>query len=142
MDQLTSQNNRRAGDWRARCGVQLALPTEVTPTEVVRKTSLGGAISLCVEASGLEIKQVLGAVRADKGQFSRWVGGTEGVVWPKLDALMGACGNHAPLLWMAHAAGYDLSSMRQRESLVETQLRQAQEEIHALRRALVGMAGK
>jgi len=49
----------------------------------------------------------------------RWEAGTEGVVWPKLAALMDVCGNDAPVLWMCHARGYDLHAMRKQES--ETQ---------------------
>ena len=76
----------------------------------------------------------------DKAQFSRWQSGTEGVVWPKLEKLMDACGNDAPLLWMLHQRGYDLYSLRRRESETEQQNRLLREEVAALRRVLQGSA--
>lgn len=113
---------------------QLALPTKVNPDEVSRKKSLGAAIELCAEVAGFgldkELQQRLGV---DKAQFSRWISGTEGIVWPKFCALMDSCGNDAPLLWMAHQRGYDLESMRQRESETEKALRVAHEALQAER---------
>ncbi|AVR10282.1 hypothetical protein A8H31_23705 [Burkholderia thailandensis] len=74
----------------------------------------------------------------DKAQFSRWLGGTEGIVWPKFVALMDACGNDAPLLWMLHQRGFDLASLRKRESETERENRLLREENAALRRVLQG----
>jgi hypothetical protein len=119
---------------------QISLPVEVRPEEVVRKQTLGGAIELCAELGGFgldkELQQRLGV---DKAQFSRWQGGTEGVQWPKFTALMDACGNDAPVLWMLHQRGYDLHSVRRRESTLERENRELREERAALRRVL-GMA--
>lgn len=117
---------------------QLGFPSDVTVQEVLREQSLGGAISLCAKAAGLVPKQVQDAVKSDKAQYSRWVENKEGVHWPKLVALMDACGNDAPLLWMLHARGYDLSSLRRQETATERQLRIALEENAALRRVLQG----
>ena len=102
---------------------QLAIPVEVTPQEVGREYSLGGAISLCAKAAGLTPKEVQDALKADRAQFSRWTDDKEGITWAKLSALMDACGNDAPLLWMLHARGYDLHSLRKRESETEKLLR-------------------
>ena len=113
--------------------MQLGIPTDVTPTEVARKTSLGAAISLCAEAAGLEPKQIQSDLKLDKAQWSRWESGQEGVIWPKLTAVMDRCGNDAPLLWMLHARGYDLSSLRKRETETERKLREAQEELAKLK---------
>lgn len=74
----------------------------------------------------------------DKAQFSRWQSGSEGVVWPKLEKLMDVCGNDAPLLWMAYQRGFDLHSLRQRETETERQNRLLREENAALRRVLLG----
>lgn len=117
----------------------MGLPTDVTPTEVAREKTLGGAIDLCVKAAGKEPKELQIVSRSDKAQWSRWVNGQEGVVWPKLAAVMDECGNDAPVLWMLHARGYDLNSLRRRESELERELRIAREENAALRRVL--MAG-
>ncbi len=103
--------------------MQLGIPTIVTPAEVARERSLGAAIALCVKAAGKEPKELQADMHLDKGQWSRWESGGEGIVWPKLSALMDACGNDAPLLWMLHARGYDLGSLHKRESETEKQLR-------------------
>lgn len=124
--------------------MQIALPVEVTPAQVALERSLGAAIELCVKAAGLEPKQVMAQLKGpsgnslDKAQWSRWTSGQEGVIWEKLSGLMDACGNDAPLLWMLLARGYDLHSLRKRETALERELRQAREENTALRRVLQG----
>lgn len=127
--------------------MQLGIPSIVTPAEIAREKSLGGAIDLCAKAAGLEPKQVMDALKVDgkpldKAQWSRWASGQEGVVWPKFEALMDACGNDAPLLWMLHARGYDLNSLRKRESETERRLRIVEEENAALRRVLMGQTAR
>lgn len=117
---------------------QVSIPVEVSSSEVARKQSLGASIELCLELAGVEPKQAQADLKLDKAQFSRWTSGGEGVVWPRLAAVMDYCGNDAPLLWMAHARGYDLHSMRKVESEVERQNRQLREENAALRRVLMG----
>lgn len=111
---------------------QVALiPSPVTPQEVMREKSLGGAIDLCAKAAGKEPKELQIVTRSDKAQWSRWTSGAEGIVWPKFRALMDECGNHAPVLWMLHDLGYDLTSLRMRESETERKLREAEERAHA-----------
>ena len=118
---------------------QLGLPTDVSPQEIARKQSLGAAIELCAEVAGYALdKQLASDLGVDKAQFSRWTTGTEGVVWPKLRRLMDRCGNDAPVLWMLHDRGYDLHSIRRRESELERELRATREENAALRRVLMG----
>lgn len=119
---------------------QLGFPSDVSQQEVLREKTLGGAIDLCAKAAGLVPKQVQDAIGADKAQFSRWTDNKEGVLWPKFVALMDACGNDAPLLWMLHDRGYDIASLRRRESETERLLRLAREENAALRRVLQGVA--
>ena len=109
---------------------QLAIPAEIRPEEVARKQSLGDAINMCAELAGFALdKELQQQMGVDKAQFSRWTSGTEGIVWPKFMRLMDACGNDAPLLWMLHQRGYDLASIRKRESEVERELRMARETI-------------
>lgn len=66
-----------------------------------------------------------------KAQFSRWLSGTEGILWPKLENLMDKCGNDAPVLWMLHQRGYDLTSLRRRESETERLLREKTEALRS-----------
>lgn len=116
---------------------QMAIPVEVRPEEVARERTLGGAVALCAKAAGFdidsELKKKLGV---DAAQFSRWQSGQEGIVWPKFEKLMDVCGNDVPLLWMLHRRGYDIASLRKRESEIEKQLREANEQIVALKRVL------
>ena len=108
---------------------QLGLPVDITPQEVAREQSLGGAINLCAKAAGLAPKEVQDSLKADRAQFSRWTDDKEGILWPKLAALMDLCGNDAPLMWMLQVRGYDLHSLRRRESETERELRIAREEL-------------
>lgn len=113
---------------------QLALPVDIRPEEVARKASLGNAIELCAELAGFSLdKELQQQVGADKAQFSRWLSGQEGIVWPKFVKLMDVCGNDAPLLWMLHQRGYDLHSVRKRETETERRLREAEETIAQLK---------
>jgi hypothetical protein len=112
---------------------QLGFPSEVTPQEIAREKSFGGAIDLCRKAAALEPKQVTDSVRTsegkpvDKAAWSRWVNDNEGIEWPKLRQIMDKCGNDAPLLWMLHDRGYDITSLRRRETELERELREARE---------------
>lgn len=111
---------------------QLGFPSEVTPQEIAREKSLGGAIGLCAKAAGLEPKQVQDALKADKAQFSRWTDDKEGIVWSKFSALMDLCGNDAPLLWMLAHRGYDLSSLRKSETETEKENRLLKERLASM----------
>ncbi len=118
---------------------QIALPVEVRPEEVAREKTLGGAIELCAKLQGFSLdKELQQALGVDKAQFSRWHSGQEGVIWPKFVKMMDLCGNDAPLLWMMHQRGYDLHSLRRRETETERENRMLREENAALRRVLLG----
>ena len=120
---------------------QLALPVSVTPEEIARKKSLGAALELCADIAGFDKdKQLQSTLGVDRATFSRWQAGTEGIKWEKLSALMDACGNDAPLLWMLHQRGYDLHSIRRVETAVEKENRELREQLTAARRLLIGVA--
>jgi len=109
---------------------QAGIPVEVTPREIEREKSLGGAIGLCAKAAGFELDKTLQQeLEVDKAQFSRWQSGQEGIVWPKFAKLMDICGNDAPLLWMLHQRGYDLNSLRRQETELERENRLLREEL-------------
>lgn len=117
---------------------QISLPVEIAPLELAREHSLGGSIELCVKAAGYEPKEIQAGLKLDKAQFSRWISGGEGVMWPKLKQVMDYCGNDAPLLWMFYDRGYDLHSVRKLETETEKENRRLREENAALRRVLTG----
>jgi len=107
---------------------QLGIPTEITETELARTASFGESLILCAAAAGYSLdKESQLSLGVDKAQFSRWKNGKEGILWPKLRALMDACGNHAPFLWMGYHLGYDIASFKKRETELEQQLREANE---------------
>lgn len=108
---------------------QLGFPSEVSPQEVAREQTLGGAINLCAKAAGLTPKEVQDGLKADRAQFSRWTDDKEGILWPRLVALMDLCGNDAPLFWMLHTRGYDLSSLRRLETETERENRLLREQL-------------
>lgn len=111
---------------------QLGFPSEVTFQEIAREKTLGGSIGLCAKVAGLGPKQVQDALKTDKAQWSRWESGAEGIVWPKFTALMDLCGNDAPLLWMLCQRGFDLNSLRRKETDTERRLREAEERVQRL----------
>lgn len=120
---------------------QVAIPVQIRPEEVERKQTLGQALELCAELAGFSLdKELQSILSVDKAQFSRWISGTEGISWPKFVKLMDACGNDAPLLWMLTQRGYDLHSVRKRESETDRVNRALREENAALRRVLMGTA--
>jgi transcriptional regulator with XRE-family HTH domain len=113
--------------------VQMSIPMPVSVDEIGRKKSLGDAIKLCAELAGFELdKQLSDGIGVDKAQLSRWESGTEGIKWSKLERVMDKCGNDAPLLWMLYQRGYDLHTLRKRETETEKKLRLAEERIQQL----------
>lgn len=117
--------------------MQLSLPVDVSVAEIERKASLGAAITLCCDLAGLSPKQACDKMRTDKAQFSRWESGAEDILWPKLEALMDACGNDVPVMWQLQRRGYDLAALRKRESALEAECRTLREERDALKRVLL-----
>ena len=117
---------------------QLAIPIEVSPAEIARKRTLGDAINLCIELAGWEPKRAQAELKVDKAQWSRWIGGLEGVKWDRMRSLQDAAGNDVPTLWMLHDRGYDLNTVRRIESAVERENRLLREENAALKRVLTG----
>jgi hypothetical protein len=63
----------------------------------------------------------------DAGHWTRMRSGAAGIQWDKLEAICDLCGNDAPILWMLYQRGYDLHSLRKRETETERALREARE---------------
>lgn len=111
---------------------QIAFPNPVSYQELAREKTLGGAMGLCIKAGGFEPKEIIAHLKGDKAQVSRWVNDQEGILWKKLEEVMDFCGNDAPILWMLLNRGYDLRSLRKKETETEQQLREAKEQIAQL----------
>jgi len=92
-------------------------------------------MELCRKVAGLEPKQVLDHVHTsegktvDKSGWTNWKDGAAAPKWPQLVEVMDACGNDAPLLWQLHDRGYDIASLRRKETELEKELRIAREEL-------------
>lgn len=130
---LTTHHNKVA-----RSVEQLAIPIEVSPAEIARKKTLGDALNLCIELAGWEPKEAQAELKVDKAQWSRWIGGQEGIKWERMRTLQDKAGNDAPTLWMLHDRGYDLSTVRRVETEIQRENRLLREENAALRRVLTG----
>jgi len=97
---------------------------------IEQQTSLLAAIKLCISLGGFDAdKEVYKTLGIDAGHWSRIHRGEAHFPVDKLNSLMDLCLNEAPLLWLTHSRGYDLASLRRKESEVERALREAREQI-------------
>jgi hypothetical protein len=103
------------------------------PAVVIAQPTLLGAIKLCISVAGFEAdKQVYGELGIDAGHWSRITRGEAHFPVDKLPALMDLCGNEAPLIWLAHARGYDPTSLRKRETDIERENRELRDRVASL----------
>lgn len=106
----------------------------VDPSLVVAQPSFLAAIKLCISLGGFDAdKQVYAVLGIDPGHWTRILRGDAHFPVDKLIELMDLCGNEAPLIWLAHARGYDPASLRQRETETERALREVTEALNAER---------
>lgn len=116
--------------------LSLRPPMQTIDEALIRKQpTMSKALALCQTLSGLDDKAFLGekGVVKDQAQWSRILGGSaHNFPHDKLNVFMDLAGNEAPLLWLAHSRGYDLGSLRHRETETERKLRLAQEQIELL----------
>lgn len=92
--------------------------------------SLLAAIKLCISMAGFDSdKEVFMPLGIDAGHWSRICKGDAHFPVDKLTSLMDLCGNEAPLLWLINVRGYEMDSLRHKESETETKLRVANETI-------------
>lgn len=97
-----------------------------------RQKTLASAIALCIQLSGLDDKEIYLTLGIDAGHWSRIMKGDAHFPVNKLGELQDLCGNEAPLQWQIMNRGYDLFSLRKRETETEKQLRIAMETIAKL----------
>src|SRR5690606_36307413 len=104
---------------------------------IAAEPSMTKALMLCQNLSGLDDKMFYGpkGVVSSQAQWSRIMGaGQHNFPQDNLNLFMDIAGNEAPLLWLLHARGYDLNSLRKRETETERKLRIAEERIAQLER--------
>ena len=108
----------------------------IDPELIYRQPSLTKSLHLCQTLSGKDDAQFYGShgIVKDQAQWSRIMGQSGSANFPqdKLNLFMDVAGNEAPLLWLAHSRGYDITVLRQRETETERALRLARERIEML----------
>lgn len=114
----------------AQLDLRVKRPLQTVPREKVAALStFAAALSECAALSGLKDKTVAIEAGVDAALWSRMKSGDAGVKGELLDALMDICGNELPLLWLLHRRGYDMSSLRRRESELEKENRELREQL-------------
>lgn len=103
---------------------------------VMKQSTFSKALILCQTISGKEDDKFYGpgGIVNGQAQWSRIMGPNAKHNFPqdKLNLFMDIAGNEAPLLWLLHSRGYDLHSLRKRETEYQRKLRLAEERIAKL----------
>lgn len=111
---------------------------------VIKQPSLAAAIALCVQASGLEEKEVYLPLEIDAGHWTRIMKGDAHFPVNKLNGLMDLCGNEAPLMWLANSRGYGLVILKteaeRRAEAAERALEEERSKVRLLTDLLKGKA--
>lgn len=111
---------------------------------VLKQPSLAAAIALCVQASGLEEKEVYLPLEIDAGHWTRIMKGDAHFPVNKLNGLMDLCGNEAPLMWLANSRGYGLVILKteaeRRAEAAERALEEERSKVRLLTDLLKGKA--
>ncbi|MDD0814267.1 hypothetical protein PSQ39_06455 [Curvibacter sp. HBC28] len=111
----------------------------VDPVLIARQPTMTKALQLCQTLSGMDDKAFVGpgGVVKDAAQWSRIMGsGQHNFPQEQLNRFMDQAGNEAPLLWLVHSRGYDMTSLRKLETETERALRIEREESSRLREKL------
>lgn len=123
--------------------VELPLPRsmqEVDLDSIRRQPSMTRAIALCADLGGFENdKDFCRAVDLDQTVWVRIKDAERSFPQDRYEALFDACGNEAPLIWLADRRGYLLTP---RETEMEKRLRaerEAREKAEAENRLLRGL---
>lgn len=104
----------------------------VDPALIAKQPTMTKALHLCQTLSGKDDKAFVGkdGIVRDTAQWSRIMNsGQHYFPQDQLNRFMDTAGNEAPLLWLVHSRGYDLSSLRKRETETERRLRETEERL-------------
>lgn len=97
---------------------------EVSDEFIHSRPTLLHALNFAQELSGLEDKQIAGELGIDLGQWSRIKSGNAHFPTNKYVAFMRLVGNDIPLVWLAHAMGYELKPLESDLERENARLRQ------------------
>jgi hypothetical protein len=120
--------------------LELAMRPPMTPVDVsliAKQANMTKALQLCQTLSGKDDAQFYGdnGIVKDQAQWSRIMGpSNHNFPHDKLNLFMDKAGNESPLLWLLYSRGYDLSSLRLRETELERELRETREQLEQERR--------
>jgi hypothetical protein len=117
--------------------LRLTLPKQLQDVDhasIIRQPSMTKAIVLCVDMAGfVNDKDLCRSIDIDPAVWARIKSGQAHFPHDRLIDLMDEAGNEVPLMWLLHKRGYDLHSLRKRESETEKALRIKDEELRAER---------
>jgi hypothetical protein len=103
--------------------LRLTLPKQqqdVDHAAVIRQPSMTKAIVLCVDMAGfVNDKDLCRTIDIDPAVWARIKSGQANFPHDKISELMDEAGNEVPLLWLLHKRGYDLHSLRKRQTETE-----------------------
>ncbi|WP_147403636.1 hypothetical protein [Alicycliphilus denitrificans] len=111
----------------------------VDPALIARQPTMTKALQLCQTLSGLDDKAFIGSggVVKDAAQWSRIMGsGQHNFPQDQFNKFMDMAGNEAPMLWLLHSRGYDITALRKLETETERALRIEREQTAKLRERL------
>lgn len=98
---------------------------QVDHAAIARQPSMTKALVLCVDLAGFtNDKDLCRSIDIDPAVWARVKSGQANFQHDKWCDLFDEAGNEAPLLWLLHQRGYDLHSLRKRESETEKRLRE------------------
>lgn len=108
----------------------------IDPALIHRQQSMTKALQLCQTLSGHDDAKFYGptGIVKDQAQWSRIMGQSNSANFPqdKLNLFMDLAGNEAPLMWLVHARGYEIESLRPIETQVERENRLLKERVAML----------
>jgi hypothetical protein len=87
------------------------------------------AVRYSMSLADLEPKQVYEPLGKDKATWSRIESGDMGFPADLILPFQSTTNNDAPLMWLVHAAGYDVSSLRKRQDNKDLEIQRLRDEL-------------
>lgn len=109
--------------------VRRAEPNEVPQEMIYRQRTGAAALCLACQSSGLEDKEIYGALRIDAGYFSRMKKGEASLQVDLVQTFCEVVGNRIYLEWQAYQVGCKLVQIK---SEAERRAEQAEERLRAV----------
>lgn len=103
----------------------LKKPEHVTSEVIERLADFKAALRLCIDSSGLDLKDVAWRMAMDSGHLHRMLNANDNLHFPptRLIDLMVVCENEIPLRWLAMKCGFGLVRLKTYLEVENEQLR-------------------